>query len=370
MTTTIPPGGRVSDSDSTRFDPYYTIFRAPVDGAQPEFVLFRPFVPFSRNDERKQLQAFMTASSDPATYGKLTAYVIPEPLPDGPLTVASNINQRFSRELTLIDQAGSEVRFGDLQIIPTGGGLIYVRPWFVQAVSSPIPVLDSISVTYSGRSEVGKSLSEALGKLFGVDVDIGDREADTSADTDGDTGTAEPGTDPGTTPVSVEELLADADRLFNEAQEAKLAFDSKTYEEKIEQAYERLRQAAELATGGDVTIESTAPTTTVAPTGVDRRHLSRGAGSSRAGSSRTRLRWSTPGAAPFVGERGQLLVECLGEASLLVGDADLVLAQFVESLLGDLDGCRRLRRRPGRSPLRRAGRSPGRSPGAGWSSPG
>ena len=187
VTTTIPPGGRVSDSDSTRFDPYYTIFRAPVDGAQPEFVLFRPFVPFSRNDERKQLQAFMTASSDPATYGKLTAYVIPEPLPDGPLTVASNINQRFSRELTLIDQAGSEVRFGDLQIIPTGGGLVYVRPWFVQAVSSPIPVLDSISVTYSGRSEVGKSLSEALGKLFGVDVDIGDREADTSADNETDT---------------------------------------------------------------------------------------------------------------------------------------------------------------------------------------
>jgi uncharacterized membrane protein (UPF0182 family) len=163
------------------------------------------------------------------------------------------------------------VRFGDLQIIPTGGGLIYVRPWFVQAVTSPIPVLDSISVTYSGRSEVGKSLSEALGKLFGVDVDIGDREADTSADADGDTGTgtgagtAEPGTDPATTPVSVEELLADADRLFNEAQEAKLAFDSKTYEEKIEQAYERLRQAAELATGGDVTVESTAPATTVAP---------------------------------------------------------------------------------------------------------
>jgi uncharacterized membrane protein (UPF0182 family) len=143
-----------------------------------------------------------------------------------------------------------------------------VRPWFVQAVSSPIPVLDSISVTYSGRSEVGKSLSEALGKLFGIDVDIGDREADTSADsdTDTDTDTAAPGTDPGTTPVSVEELLADADRLFNEAQEAKLAFDSKTYEEKIEQAYERLRQAATIATGGDVTVESTAPTTTVAPT--------------------------------------------------------------------------------------------------------
>jgi uncharacterized protein len=256
VTTTVPASGRVNDSDSARFDPYYTIFHAPVEGAEPEFVLFRPFVPFSRNDERKQLQAYMTASSDPATYGKLTAYVLPEPLPDGPLTVASNINQRFSRELTLIDQAGSEVRFGDLQIVPVGAGLIYVRPWFVQAVSSPIPVLDSVSVTYSGRSEVGTSLSDAIGKLFAVDVDLGDRQQD--PDGSGGTPTPDPG-DPGTEPVTVEELLADAERLFDEAQAAKLAFDSKTYEEKIEQAYERVRQAAELATGGDVTIDSTAP---------------------------------------------------------------------------------------------------------------
>ena len=45
-TTTDGRTDRVSDSGSTRFEPYYTIFRAPVEGAQPEFVLFRPFVPF------------------------------------------------------------------------------------------------------------------------------------------------------------------------------------------------------------------------------------------------------------------------------------------------------------------------------------
>ncbi|MGD9705840.1 MAG: UPF0182 family protein, partial [Acidimicrobiia bacterium] len=257
-TTIESRSDRVSDSDSARFPPYYTIFHAPVEGAQPEFVLFRPFVPFSRNDERKQLQAFMTASSDPATYGKLTAYVIPEPLPDGPLTVASNINQRFSRELTLIDRAGSEVRFGDLQIIPTGGGLIYVRPWFVQAVSSPIPVLDSVSVTYSGRSEVGTSLSAALAKLFDVDLDIGDRElgAETEPST-AEPGSEDPGPAPGTEPETVEELLAEASRLFDEAQAAKSVFDTKTYEQKIEQAYERLRRATELATGAEVTVVDT-----------------------------------------------------------------------------------------------------------------
>ena len=77
-------------------------------------------------------------------------------------------------------------------------------------MSSPIPVLDSISVTYSGRSEVGKSLSEALGKLFGVDVDIGDREADTGHDQTRRAGvgtgerkaaTGPPTEDPGTEPA-------------------------------------------------------------------------------------------------------------------------------------------------------------------------
>ena len=345
VTTTIPPGGRVSDSDSARFEPYYTIFRAPVDGAQPEFVLFRPFVPFSRNDERKQLQAFMTASSDPATYGKLTAYVIPEPLPDGPLTVASNINQRFSRELTLIDQAGSEVRFGDLQIIPSGGGLIYVRPWFVQAVSSPIPVLDSISVTYSGRSEVGKSLSEALGKLFGVDVDIGDREADTSADTDDDTGT---GT--GT-------------RARHRPPRRRLGRG----------AARRRRPAVQRGPDGqagvrlqDVRGEDRAGLRALAPgrrvgdrwrgdgrihradddggtDRLDRRHLSVGGGApALAGIEIRRVPSRCDGQRPArrhsSASCGELLVQGLGEASLLVGDTDLVLAEFVESLLGDLGG--------------------------------
>ena len=41
-------------------------------------MLLRPFVPFSRADERTELQAYMTASSDPDTYGELTAYVVQE----------------------------------------------------------------------------------------------------------------------------------------------------------------------------------------------------------------------------------------------------------------------------------------------------
>ena len=69
------PSSRRSPSTS-RFMPYYTMFDDAAGEGDDEFVLLRPFVPFSRDDQRTELQAYMTASSDPDTYGQLTAYVV------------------------------------------------------------------------------------------------------------------------------------------------------------------------------------------------------------------------------------------------------------------------------------------------------
>ncbi|MEQ9163213.1 MAG: UPF0182 family protein, partial [Ilumatobacter fluminis] len=77
-----------SESDAERFIPYYTMFRDEETGEE-EFVILRPFVPFSTDDRRTELQAYMTASSDPDTYGEMTTYVVEQdPLPAGPLRVA------------------------------------------------------------------------------------------------------------------------------------------------------------------------------------------------------------------------------------------------------------------------------------------
>jgi len=62
------------------------------------FVLFRPFVPFSTNDQRTELQAYMMASSSPESYGELTTYIVEETngrLPDGPLRVARIVSSDF-----------------------------------------------------------------------------------------------------------------------------------------------------------------------------------------------------------------------------------------------------------------------------------
>ena len=106
--------------------------------AAEEFVMLRPFVPFSSNDARTELQSYMTASSDPDSYGKLTTYIVEDPtgnLPDGPLRVAGQAEstEAISRRISLdnVGDGGTQVRFGDLQVIPVGDGLIYVRPYYV-----------------------------------------------------------------------------------------------------------------------------------------------------------------------------------------------------------------------------------------------
>ena len=266
--------GLNSDSDSKRFEPYYSMFRAP--GAESsEFVLLRPFVPWSRDDQRKELAGFMTASSDPDSYGKLTVYSLTDQIA-GPLTVASQISQEFSQALTQYDLAGTHVEFGDLQVVPVADkGFVYVRPWLLVPDNSPkVAKLISVSVTYNGISARGDSIGEALENLFaGIDVNAGDRPGSGS-----DSGTT-PGsetTTSGSATDTVEAKLSKAQELYDQAQAALADFDSKGYADLMNEAYDLLRQAAEQATGQTfdtptVTVPDTSdatasPTTTVVAT--------------------------------------------------------------------------------------------------------
>ena len=146
-------------------------------------MLLRPFVPFSRADQRTELQAYMTASSDPDTYGQLTAYVVSAPLPEGPRTVSNQIDSEpsIAQQITLQTGGGNRVRFGDLQLIPVADGLLYVRPFYAAVPQSSdrattVTEYRFVIVAYDGRAAFGESLGEALAKLFpGFEGDLGDR---------------------------------------------------------------------------------------------------------------------------------------------------------------------------------------------------
>ena len=73
------------------------------------FELYRPFQPFSTTDQRKELIAYMTASSDPRHYGQLIAYEFSgDALPEGPNTIGAAMvtDPKVSEAITLLSQTG------------------------------------------------------------------------------------------------------------------------------------------------------------------------------------------------------------------------------------------------------------------------
>jgi uncharacterized membrane protein (UPF0182 family) len=266
-----------TESDAARFIPYYTMFDTSAAGDPPveEFVMLRPFVPFSTGDERTQLQAYMTASSDPVDYGKLTTYIVQDDngeLPDGPLRVASNAEstQAISQRISLdnVEQGGTQVRFGDLQLVPVSHGLIYVRPYYVSVAQSSgdvssVTEFRSVIVSYNERSVLAPTIGEALAVLFpGFEGDVGDR-VEQAAEPTGDTGTTEPpsaggsdgqpsDTEPPTTeplPSDAATMLQRADELFIEADQALAGGDLGGYQAKIDEARALIADALSLIEG-------------------------------------------------------------------------------------------------------------------------
>jgi uncharacterized membrane protein (UPF0182 family) len=226
-----------TESVATRFVPYYALKRNEVTGVV-EFAMVRPFVPFSRDDQRTELQAYTTVSSDPETYGRFTTYIVQGELPDGPVRVASQAESepRISREITLQDstESGTQVRFGDLQLVPVGDGLIYVRPFYVEVQQpGPIPLVTEyrfVITSHGERATYGATLGEALSQLFpGLNADLGDRVTDPGVEFDDVTSLidvdevpSEP--DQPTRPAvgndaTAAELLAEAETLFIEAEQ-------------------------------------------------------------------------------------------------------------------------------------------------------
>jgi hypothetical protein len=278
-----------TESDALRFIPYYTLFdTSPPDAArQEEFVILRPFVPFSTGDERTQLQAYMTASSDPEDYGALTTYIVDDSesaLPDGPIRVAENAEsqEEISRRISLDNQGegGTQVRFGDMQLVPVSDGLIYVRPYYVSVPQSSgdvdeVTAYRSVIVSYNERSVLEPTLGEALARLFpGFEGDIGDRvdqpadpepgdpdltapvdegAAEAPTDTTVDTGTtdAESATD-GTLPLpdDAAALLERADDLFAQADQALAAGDLGEYQDLVDEARDLVGQAVSILEAG------------------------------------------------------------------------------------------------------------------------
>jgi uncharacterized protein len=153
--------------------PYYVLAGAPGDpnATAPKFQLTSALVFRSR----QILASYMSASSDPDTYGKITVLQLPaETQTLGPQQVQSQLvgTPNVASALGLLSRSNqSSIDYGNLLTLPVAGGLLYVEPVYVERTgqSSSYPQLARVLVYSSVNQKIGfaPSLQSALEQVFG-----------------------------------------------------------------------------------------------------------------------------------------------------------------------------------------------------------
>ncbi len=172
-TASIGPNGQIIPPSVQRLQPQYILAALP-DSTTQSFILLTPFVPIAATINQQNLTAYMTASSDPDTYGQLRVYETPPgSTVDGPGLVSNAIrsNQAISQELTLYDQKGSSVELGEVDIVPIDNTLLYVQTVYVESSSLQVPTLRDVVVVYNGTAyhSGNASLDNALCQIVNPD---------------------------------------------------------------------------------------------------------------------------------------------------------------------------------------------------------
>jgi hypothetical protein len=208
--------------------PHYMIIRLPGEERE-ELVQMLPFSP----REKRNMIAWLAARSDGDSYGDLVVYKFPkQELIYGPMQIEARIDQdtTISRDLTLWNQAGSNVMRGTLLVIPIRNSLLYVEPLYLQAAGNRLPELKRVIVSYGDRVVMGENLGQALNMIFGAGSI---------------TGPEVPGGD--VTAPTVASLARQANQLFSQAQEASQRGDWATYGERLAELESVLVQLERLA---------------------------------------------------------------------------------------------------------------------------
>ena len=250
--------GNIVSRSEARISPQYLLLRLPGEDDE-SFVIFRPFVPFSDDDSRKNLEGFMVVHNDPERYGEIEVFEIRSSTPvDGPALFNSNIQteEEISQRVTLLNQNGSTVVPGNLLLIPVEDSLLYVRPLFIEATgTTAVPELQFVIVGVGPDVVIANSFEEALELIIpDLDIDLKGGVAKSTksggeTDTEKDSSTLSlPKDNKPSSPsnnLDVNELLAAANNSFAEASSALRSGDLAGYQNAIEEAAEYIQLASQ-----------------------------------------------------------------------------------------------------------------------------
>ncbi len=151
--------------------PYYVLAGPPNGPGPAEFQLTSALVSL----RRPFLASYISVSSDPKDYGKLRVLELPgESQTLGPEQVQNRFvsSAEVSRELNLLRQSETDVRYGNLLTLPVGGGLLYVEPVYIERANrqAAFPQLNRVLVAYGERIGYASTLREALNQVFDATV--------------------------------------------------------------------------------------------------------------------------------------------------------------------------------------------------------
>ncbi len=260
---TIDEETQTAATKERRVDPYHTLVQLPGED-DGDFVNLRSFVRISDDDQRKELSAFMVAKADPDSYGELVVYAMDDDNVPGPALADERIRSdaEVSSRQTLLGDTGSEVRYGEMQLLPIGDTIVYVRPLFVIAEgSSNVPTLEHVIVAHGRQVVLARTLQEGLedlvdadlSSIFDVDFEPVVVDEPTEGDPDGDDPVGDEDE------RSVDEILGEVLELTDEANAA-LAEGPAGFEEYgrlQEEIQTLLEEAYELAGGVPLTPATT-----------------------------------------------------------------------------------------------------------------
>jgi uncharacterized membrane protein (UPF0182 family) len=209
-------------------EPYYVIMKLPGE-TDAEFVLIQPMVTAGRNN----MIAWVAARMDPGHYGERIVFRFPSDTSTfGPAQIQSRINQdsTVSAQFTLWSQAGSSVVRGNLLVLPMGDSLLYMEPIFLRSTSTSQPEFKRVILASQNRIAFADTVDQALAQILG--------ETSVPPPSGGGGG--------GGLPADVPGLIARAQQLYAEAQQALAAGDLGTYQAKLNALQPILDRLAEL----------------------------------------------------------------------------------------------------------------------------
>jgi hypothetical protein len=147
--------------------PYYVLAGLP--GQQgASFQLTSPLVSL----QRPFLAAYVSASSEPTSYGRITVLQLPtNTQTPGPQQAQNQFVSlpRVSQQLNLLKQNQTSIDYGNLLTLPLAGGLLYMEPIYIERANqeSSFPQLAKVLVSFGGKIGYDSRLDAALAQVFG-----------------------------------------------------------------------------------------------------------------------------------------------------------------------------------------------------------